>query len=141
MLYNIMQQCHVDKVRGKVRCTYIMAAVPKLWRIGGVFVTTMAPFYMYRRAYCSSTVTNKTPSLVLYQYQTCPFCCKTRAFLNYYGLQYEIVEVNPLFRKEIKFSKYKKVPILTAGDVQVNTKSNIEILSEAAIGWGLKVTS
>jgi glutaredoxin len=56
------------------------------------------------------------PSIKLYQYQTCPFCCKTRAFLDYYGIDYEIVEVNPLFRREIKFSKYRKVPFIVCGD-------------------------
>ena len=62
------------------------------------------------------------PSIKLYQYQTCPFCCKTRAFLDYYGINYEIVEVNPLFRREIKFSKYRKVPFIVCGDdVQVSS--------------------
>ena len=62
------------------------------------------------------------PSVKLYQYQTCPFCCKTRAFLDYYGINYEIVEVNPLLRREIKFSKYRKVPFIICGDnVQVCT--------------------
>ena len=62
------------------------------------------------------------PSIKLYQYQTCPFCCKTRAFLDYYGINYEVVEVNPLFRREIKFSKYRKVPFIVCGDdVQVCT--------------------
>ena len=89
---------------------------------GGVFLTTMSPFYVYRRAYCSTAVSPGPPSLTLYQYRTCPFCCKTRAFLNYYGFDYETVEVNPLFRSEIKFSKYKKVPILTAGDIQVSVR-------------------
>ncbi|KAJ6654610.1 hypothetical protein lerEdw1_006763 [Lerista edwardsae] len=50
--------------------------------------------------------------LTLYQYKTCPFCSKVRAFLDYHGLAYEIVEVNPVMRKEIKFSVYRKVPIL-----------------------------
>lgn len=60
------------------------------------------------------------PNVRLYQYQTCPFCCKTRAFLDYYGIKYEVVEVNPLFRREIKFSKYRKVPFIVCGDdVQV----------------------
>lgn len=52
--------------------------------------------------------------LTLYQYKTCPFCSKVRAFLDYHGLPYEIVEVNPIMRKEIKFSSYRKVPILLA---------------------------
>ncbi|XP_033741534.1 prostaglandin E synthase 2-like [Pecten maximus] len=50
--------------------------------------------------------------LVLYQYQTCPFCCKVRALLDYYGLSYDVVEVNSVVRSEIKWSQYKKVPIL-----------------------------
>ncbi|TNN52420.1 Prostaglandin E synthase 2 [Liparis tanakae] len=33
--------------------------------------------------------------LTLYQYKTCPFCSKVRAFLDYHGLPYEVVEVNP----------------------------------------------
>ena len=55
----------------------------------------------------------------LYQYATCPFCCKVRAYLDFYGVEYDIVEVNPIFRNEIKFSEYRKVPILKSGDVQV----------------------
>ncbi|XP_069134039.1 prostaglandin E synthase 2-like [Argopecten irradians] len=55
---------------------------------------------------------NSGMKLVLYQYQTCPFCCKLRALLDYYGLSYDVVEVNSVFRSEIKWSKYKKVPIL-----------------------------
>ena len=56
----------------------------------------------------------------LYQYATCPFCCKVKTFLEYYGIEYEIVEVNPLFRKEIKFSDYRKVPILKSQNNQVS---------------------
>lgn len=49
-------------------------------------------------------------NLRLYQYQTCPYCCKVRAFLDYYGFSYEVVEVNPVTKSQIKFSKdYKKV--------------------------------
>ena len=31
-----------------------------------------------------------------------------------------MVEVNPLFKREIKFSKYKKVPFVLADGVQVS---------------------
>ncbi|CAJ0598878.1 unnamed protein product [Cylicocyclus nassatus] len=52
--------------------------------------------------------------LRLFQYQSCPFCCKVRAFLDYYGFSYDVVEVNPVTKAELKFSKeYKKVPILS----------------------------
>lgn len=50
--------------------------------------------------------------VTLYQYQTCPFCCKVRAFLDYYGIPYDVVEVNPVLRQQTKWSpKYRKVPI------------------------------
>ena len=63
--------------------------------------------------------------LVLLQYTNCPFCCKVRTFLNYYGIPYEIVEVNPLTRKQIKFStNYRKVPILLIEDAKLREESN-----------------
>jgi len=34
--------------------------------------------------------------LKVYGYNGCPFCGKVRAFLNYYGFEYEDVEVNPI---------------------------------------------
>ncbi|XP_075041229.1 prostaglandin E synthase 2 [Mixophyes fleayi] len=66
--------------------------------------------------------------LTLYQYKTCPFCSKVRAFLEYHQLPHEIVEVNPVLRKEIKFSTYRKVPILLANagcPIQLNDSSVI----------------
>ncbi|XP_047135790.1 prostaglandin E synthase 2 isoform X1 [Hydra vulgaris] len=62
---------------------------------------------------------------ILYQYSTCPFCCKVRAFLDYYDLNYDIIEVNPFSRKEIKFSEYDKVPILKVDNHQLNDSSLI----------------
>ncbi|XP_069774900.1 prostaglandin E synthase 2 isoform X2 [Narcine bancroftii] len=67
-------------------------------------------------------------SLTLYQYKTCPFCSKVRAFLDFHSLPYEIVEVNPILRKEITFSSYRKVPILIGENgekVQINDSSVI----------------
>lgn len=64
-------------------------------------------------------------TLTLYQYKTCPFCSKVRAFLDYHGLPYEIVEVNPVMRQEIKWSTYRKVPILMVNDDMVSTGTNI----------------
>ncbi|KAL7978496.1 hypothetical protein Chor_004313 [Crotalus horridus] len=66
--------------------------------------------------------------LTLYQYKTCPFCSKVRAFLDYHQLPYDIVEVNPVMRKEIKFSSYRKVPILLidmGSTLQLNDSSVI----------------
>jgi len=73
---------------------------------------------------------NQGLKLTLYQYATCPFCCKARAFLDYMGLSYDVIEVNSVMRKQVKWSKYKKVPILVAetatGEVlQLNDSSMI----------------
>jgi len=67
--------------------------------------------------------------ITLFQYQTCPFCCKARVFLDYFGFTYDIVEVNSVLRREVKWSKYKKVPIVVVeqGDqaIQINDSSVI----------------
>ncbi|CAN1824610.1 Prostaglandin E synthase 2 [Linum perenne] len=66
--------------------------------------------------------------VVLYQYEACPFCNKVKAFLDYYSIPYKVVEVNPISKKEIKWSDYKKVPILTVDGEQMVDSS--EIVSE-----------
>ncbi|XP_014243889.1 prostaglandin E synthase 2 [Cimex lectularius] len=67
--------------------------------------------------------------IVLFQYPTCPFCCKVRAFLDYNGLSYKVVEVNPVMRQQIKWTDYKKVPIVLVkaknGYIQLNDSSMI----------------
>ncbi|XP_022125157.2 prostaglandin E synthase 2 [Pieris rapae] len=52
--------------------------------------------------------------LILFQYRTCPFCCKVRTYLDAKGISYEVVEVDAVLRQAIKWSGYKKVPILLA---------------------------
>jgi len=67
--------------------------------------------------------------ITLFQYQTCPFCCKARVFLDYFGFSYDVIEVNSVLRTQVKWSKYKKVPIVVVqyGDkvIQVNDSSVI----------------
>uniref|UniRef100_A0A8D8Y543 Prostaglandin E synthase 2 n=1 Tax=Cacopsylla melanoneura TaxID=428564 RepID=A0A8D8Y543_9HEMI len=81
--------------------------------------------------------------ITLFQYPTCPFCCKVRAFLDYYGVSYDIVEVNAVLRQQIRWSSYKKVPILLVqtpnGYQQMNDSSMIvsclaSYLSETNVG-------
>lgn len=91
--------------------------------VGGLLLTT-GSLYATGRSF-SSVQCSSLPFITLYQYQTCPFCCKTRAFLGYYGLEYKTVEVNPLFRREIKFSSYKKVPIAKLNGTQVSCQKYI----------------
>ncbi|PSR99570.1 Glutathione S-transferase family protein isoform 1 [Actinidia chinensis var. chinensis] len=63
--------------------------------------------------------------VVLYQYEACPFCNKVKAFLDYHDIPYKIVEVNPMNKKEIKWSDYKKVPILMVDGEQMVDSSDI----------------
>lgn len=56
--------------------------------------------------------------LTLFQYYSCPFCCKVRAYLDLRGINYDIVEVNSVFHQEISWSDYKKVPIVVVSDKQ-----------------------
>ncbi|XP_059481403.1 prostaglandin E synthase 2 [Neocloeon triangulifer] len=76
-----------------------------------------------------SPTDNHNLHLVLFQYQTCPFCCKVRAFLDYHGFSYDVIEVNPVMRQQMRWSTYKKVPILLAkvdeGYQQMNDSSVI----------------
>lgn len=63
----------------------------------------------------------------LYQYAVCPFCRKVDAILGYKNVPFEAIEVHPMNKKEIAFSKdYQKVPIYvdSEGD-QVNDSTPI----------------
>lgn len=62
--------------------------------------------------------------LTLYQYKTCPFCSKVRAFLDFHALPYQVVEVNPVRRAEIKFSSYRKVSILVVQEGESSQQLN-----------------
>jgi microsomal prostaglandin-E synthase 2 len=66
------------------------------------------------------------PEVVLYQYAICPFCNIGKAALNFASVNFKTVEVNPLTKAEIKFSKdYRKVPIATLDGEQVNGSEKI----------------
>jgi glutaredoxin len=64
-----------------------------------------------RRAAVDRKPTQGHP-LLLYQYDVCPWCNKVKSVLDYYNVPYKTVEVNPVWKSEIKFSDYKKVPIV-----------------------------
>ena len=61
--------------------------------------------------------------LTLYQFDSCPFCWKVKALLNYAKCEYETVEVTPFGMKELDFTTHKKVPVLRDG-TQVITESS-----------------
>lgn len=63
----------------------------------------------------------------LYQYAVCPFCSKVASLLALKGVDYEAVEVHPLKKTEIEFSKdYQAVPIyIDSQGRQVNDSTPI----------------
>lgn len=51
------------------------------------------------------------------------------AFLDYHDVPYKVVEVNPLSKKEIKWSDYKKVPILVVdGEQLIESSGSIDFV-------------
>jgi microsomal prostaglandin-E synthase 2 len=65
-------------------------------------------------------------SITLYQYKICPFCNKVKSFMDYQGLKYDTVEVNPITKSEISFSKeYDKVPIAMINGTVVEDSDGI----------------
>ncbi|XP_017488917.1 PREDICTED: prostaglandin E synthase 2 [Rhagoletis zephyria] len=69
-------------------------------------------------------------NIILFQYQTCPFCCKVRAFLDYMGISYSVVEVDAVLRQDIKWSDQKKVPMIL---VQQGDGRYIQMTDSSAI--------
>eukprot|EP00928_Gymnodinium_smaydae_P053561 TRINITY_DN37524_c0_g1_i1.p2 TRINITY_DN37524_c0_g1~~TRINITY_DN37524_c0_g1_i1.p2 ORF type:complete len:297 (+),score=61.84 TRINITY_DN37524_c0_g1_i1:43-933(+) len=79
-----------------------------------------------QRSFAASAATAAKPEVRLYQYEICPFCCKVKAFLDWQQVAYTTVEVNPLSKAELKFSKdYKKVPIALIDGEAVNDSTDI----------------
>ena len=66
----------------------------------------------------------------LLQYHTCPFSSKVRAYMHYYKVPFEIVEVNPVTRSELP-SDFRKVPVVMAGDYRLTESSVIISILES----------
>jgi len=74
----------------------------------------------------------ETP-LTFFRYSTCPFCGKLKAFLDIYGLNYTVVEVEPMLKSQISGNGYGKVPQLRVGldgPILVDSEKIVEILSK-----------
>ncbi|ONM18502.1 Glutathione S-transferase family protein [Zea mays] len=62
-------------------------------------------------------------------------------FLDYHDIPYKVVEVNPLSKKELKWSDYKKVPILTVDGEQLVDSSDIINILQSRINPNEELTS
>lgn len=69
--------------------------------------------------------------ITLYQFQSCPFCSKVRALLNFTKQPFNVVEVSPFGMKELDFTDHKKVPVIKDGDkVIVESAKIIEYIND-----------
>jgi microsomal prostaglandin-E synthase 2 len=118
--------------RSSSRQFVALAASPLLQRAG--LVVAAAASTSAACAFCSTPVAASVakeggqtlPRVVLYQYEPCPYCCKVKAVLDYLNVPYEVVEVNPLTKKETKaFTDYRKVPVVRIDDEVVVDSSAI----------------
>ena len=65
-------------------------------------------------------------SVVIYAYETCPFCNKVRAYLDAVKVPYVVVEVDPLRKGELAWwPAYKKVPLAVINGVVVTDSAHI----------------
>ena len=71
--------------------------------------------------------------VTLYQYEVCPFCCKAKAALDFYGVPYTVVEVSPLTKRQLKWGPHRKVPVAVLDDGSVVADSSA-IVSRLAAG-------
>jgi len=88
----------------------------------------------------------KPLGITLYQYEVCPFCNKVRAFLDFHGIPYTVVEVNPMSKAELKsvslVQKKKeagekvKVPVVVLDNGREMCESG-DIITEIAKEFGL----
>jgi hypothetical protein len=53
-----------------------------------------------------------------------------RAYLDYYGYNYDIVEVNSISKDQLDWSSYKKVPVVA---VQFPSKENPDVYEKEII--------
>lgn len=92
-----------------------------------------------KRLMCdASSAPSGNSDIILYQFMICPYCNKVKALLDYMKVDYETVEVDPLTKSEISFSKdYKKVPIASIKGKQVNGSE--EIMKQLLSGNVIKI--
>ena len=75
--------------------------------------------------YFSVTRQDLVSPLTLYQYATCPFCNRVKSYLDFMKVNYDVVEVNPISKKQIKSLNEKQVPVAVVKDEKVANSTDI----------------
>ncbi|KAK4529019.1 hypothetical protein GAYE_SCF72G6969 [Galdieria yellowstonensis] len=68
----------------------------------------------------SSTSSSSSPTLVLFEMESCPYCKRIRVALDYYRLPYSCVPVTAIGRKELRTTNFSKVPVLVVNGMEYN---------------------
>ncbi len=103
------------------------------YSLGAISLGSLLSGSIAQRSFCTGNFTiDQKPEIILYQYKICPFCNRVKALLEYSNLPFKSVEVNPLTKSEISFSKdHKKVPIAKInGEVVVDSANIINAVKE-----------
>lgn len=80
------------------------------------------------RSHSTVSTADAWKGLTIYQYKICPFCNRVKSYLDYLKIDYTTIEVDPLLKSELAFSKeYKKVPVVKLGNGELVTDSGVII--------------
>ncbi|KAG9404323.1 Prostaglandin E synthase 2 [Aphanomyces cochlioides] len=108
------------------------------WTSGVMGISCMTSFST--SATTLSRAAPEVPQVTLYQYEPCPYCCKTKAVLDFLNVPYNIVEVNPVTKKELKaITDYNKVPVAVIDDEVVPNSSDIIARLQSTAGSSLGI--
>lgn len=72
----------------------------------------------------------------LYQYASCPYCAQIRAYLDYFGFNYHLTEVDSYSKEELlKFTRARQLPILVIEENKFgkNGRSRFHLTNATAI--------
>lgn len=101
----------------------------------GISVVAVTVMLNKTRTFCSTPNDDENAPFrpTIYQYLICPFCNRVKSYLDFCGVQYDTIEVNPLTKAEIKNLKLvaKKVPVaIINGQVVEDSGKIIEVITK-----------
>lgn len=117
------------KKESQVKIKRMMFTKLKPWLRTGIPLGTISAMGMRNISSDSSAATAVLPDITIYQYKICPYCNRPKTFLDYLNVPYKAVEVNPLTKSQLSFSKeYKKVPVMTMGGDNAVVSDSMKII-------------
>ncbi|EDQ89354.1 uncharacterized protein MONBRDRAFT_8222 [Monosiga brevicollis MX1] len=87
------------------------------WRTAPVWAEETDPTEQLHAAVTARGLFLHDADVTAYIYTPCPFSTKVRTYLDYYRVPYKKVEVDPLKKRQLAFTSYKKVPVVVINGV------------------------